>query len=92
MRYVVHSEPPRSEREFENPFKVFESCQDASEFAAAQVEAEAFKASVYEVALDDTYAAVMAVRMGGGGAPVDVRISKSLPGVDRLPTAEELGF
>jgi hypothetical protein len=92
LQYVVHSEPPRGERPFEKPFKVFSSRQDASQFAAAQVAGDAFKASVYEVAVDDARKAVAAVRMGEGGAPIDVRTKKSVPGIDRPWTAEELGF
>ncbi|MGD1036448.1 MAG: hypothetical protein ABR878_04490 [Roseiarcus sp.] len=92
MQYVVYSEPRHGERAFEKPFKVFSNRRDACQFAASQVCGEVFKASVYEVAVHSVQEAVAAVGMGDGGAPIDIRTSKSTPGVDRLPTAEELGF
>lgn len=84
--------PPAGERTFEKPFKAFSNRRDAGEFAASQVREDAFKASVYEVAVDDARKAIAAVMMGEGGAPVDIRTRKTTPGVDRLGTSDELGF
>lgn len=92
MQYVVYSEPPRGERAFEKPFKAFSSRGDAIQFAASQVRGDAFKASVYEVAVDDARKAVAAVRMGEGGAPIDIRTKVLEPGVDRLAGSHDLDF
>jgi len=92
MQYVVHSEPPSGEPAFEHPFKAFSNRPAASQFAAMEVCGDAFRASVYEVAADSAPEAVAAVKMGKGGSPIDIRISKTTPGVDRPPTTDEIGL
>ena len=92
MQYVVHSEPPSGEPAFEHPFKAFSNRPAASQFAAMEVCGDAFRASVYEVAADSAPEAVAAVKMGKGGSPIYIRINKTTPGVDRLPTTDELGL
>jgi hypothetical protein len=75
MPYVVYSEPQRGEHPFARPFKVFSNRRDASQFAESEVCGETFKASVYEVAIDDARKAIEAVRKGEVGAPVEVKKS-----------------
>lgn len=92
MQYVVYSEPLRGEAAFEKPFKAFSKRSAASQFAASQVGGDVFKASVFEVPVDDARKAIAAVLMGEGGAPVDIRTRTTTPGVDRSYTSDELGF
>ncbi len=65
--FVVHSEAFKGERPLEHPFKGFTLRQDAIVFAQAQVNEDAEKAIIYEVAgVDDARKAVAAVEMGEG--------------------------
>jgi len=92
MQYVVHSEPPRGEEPFDKPDKAFSNHHDASQFAEAEVRGDAFEALIYETSAGNAAEAVAMVRQGKAGAPIDVKTKKSVPGVDRPFSLEELGF
>lgn len=65
--FVVHSESFKGERPLKHPFKGFTARQDAIVFAQAQVNEDAEKAIIYEVAgVDDARKAIAAVEMGEG--------------------------